>query len=161
MLLVLIQIAERLKSHAAASGRQQAQAAVPKRPAGHQGQPGSLSALRKRLAAAQALQAACAAAAPAGPEAVSGADAADQFLAAADGSPEGESFSSIVRDCLAAVAGLVVTPYSSGNRPGELLCLDAFMFMKTRCMLAAMPCRPVREFMMLRDIRYMPAHVCN
>ncbi|KAK9862024.1 hypothetical protein WJX84_008292 [Apatococcus fuscideae] len=56
---------QRQRSHAAASSSRAARAAASLRPAGHQGQPGSLAALRKQLAAAKALQAARAAAAAA------------------------------------------------------------------------------------------------
>lgn len=56
---------QRRRSHAAASSSRAARAAASLRPAGHQGQPGSLAALRKQLAAAKALQAARAAAAAA------------------------------------------------------------------------------------------------
>ena len=87
-----MQIAERLKSHAAATGSQPSRAPAPQRPVGHQGQPGSLSALRKQLAAAKALQAARAAAAgTASKAAAAGTDGAaspaEEASAAANDAP--------------------------------------------------------------------------
>ncbi|KAK9840402.1 hypothetical protein WJX74_009278 [Apatococcus lobatus] len=117
------QIAERLKSHAAAASRPaHTAAAAPLRPAGHQGQPGSLSALRKQLAAARALQAARAANAAASP-------AAEEVVAAPGGAAVAK-YSPAGSDAEEAVAANILPDVSTPIEWGRILSEEDFARIK-------------------------------